>query len=257
MQLEMPRNAFKRALVEGRPQIGLWSSLCSNIVAEIIGGCGFDWILIDTEHSPNELPNVMSQLQAMATGTATPVVRPAWNDAVIIKRLLDIGATSLLVPFVQNAQEARAAVSATRYPPAGIRGVATSTRASRFQRIKDYLHRANDEICVLVQVETRAGLDNIDEIAAVEGVDGVFIGPSDLAAALGHLGNPGHPDVQAAISDGLRRLKAKGKAAGILTSNEADAKRYLADGFTFVAVGSDTGLIAKGAEALVQKFKSA
>jgi len=256
MQLEMPRNEFKRALAAGRPQIGLWSSLCSNVVAEVIGGCGFDWILLDTEHSPNELPGVLTQLQALAVGTATPIVRPAWNDPVLIKRFLDVGATALLIPFVQNAEEARKAVAATRYPPAGIRGVATSTRAGRFGRTKDYLRKANDEICVLVQAETKTALDNLEAIAAVEGVDGVFIGPSDLAAALGHLGNPGHAEVQAAISDAVKRLKAKGKAAGILTSSEADAKRYLAEGYTFVAVGTDIGLLARTGEALAAKFKS-
>jgi 4-hydroxy-2-oxoheptanedioate aldolase len=256
MQIEMPRNAFKHALAAGKPQIGLWSSLCSNVVAEVIAGCGFDWVLVDTEHSPNELPGIMSQLQALAGGTATPVVRPAWNDIVLIKRILDIGATSILVPFVQNADEARKAVAATRYPPAGIRGVATATRAGRFGRIKDYLRKANDEICVLVQVETKTALDNLESIAAVEGVDGVFIGPSDLAAALGHLGNPGHPDVQAAISDAVKRLKAKGKPAGILTSVEADAKRYVAEGYQFVAVGTDMGLLARSGEALAAKFKS-
>jgi 4-hydroxy-2-oxoheptanedioate aldolase len=256
MQIDMPRNAFKHALAAGKPQIGLWSSLCSNVVAEVIAGCGFDWILVDTEHSPNELPGIMSQLQALAGGTATPVVRPAWNDVVLIKRILDVGATSILVPFVQNADEARRAVAATRYPPAGIRGVATTTRAGRFGRIKDYLKKANDEICVLVQVETKTALDNLESIAAVDGVDGVFIGPSDLAAALGHLGNPAHPDVQAAISDAVKRLKAKGKPAGILTSVEADAKRYLAEGYQFVAVGTDMGLLARGGEALAAKFKS-
>jgi 4-hydroxy-2-oxoheptanedioate aldolase len=256
MQMEMPRNAFKHALAAGKTQIGLWSSLCSNVVAEVIGGCGFDWILLDTEHSPNELPAIMSQLQALAVGTATPVVRPAWNDVVLIKRILDVGATAILVPFVQNAEEARKAVAATRYPPAGIRGVATTTRAGKFGRIKDYLRKANDEICVLVQVETKTALDNLESIAAVDGVDGVFIGPSDLAAALGHLGNPAHPDVQAAISDAVKRLKAKGKPAGILTSVEADAKRYLAEGYAFVAVGTDMGLLARNGEALAAKFKS-
>lgn len=256
MQMEMPRNAFKQALAAGRPQIGLWSSIGSNLVGEIIAGCGFDWILIDTEHSPTELPDVFSQLQAMAVGTATPIVRPAWNDPVLIKRILDAGATSILVPFVQNAEEARKAVAATRYPPAGIRGVATTARGSRFGRIKDYMRKANDEICVLVQVETKAALDNLEAIASVEGVDGVFIGPSDLAAALGHLGNPTHPYVQAAISDAGKRLKAKKKAAGILTSIEADAKRYLDEGYTFVAVGSDVGLLARTGEALAAKFKS-
>jgi len=253
--MEMPRNAFKRALAEGRPQIGLWSTLCSNLGAEMIAGCGFDWILLDTEHSPNEIPDLVTQLQAMAPWPTMPIVRPAWNDPVLIKRILDVGAVSLLIPFVQNADEARKAVAATRYPPAGIRGVATTARASRFGRIKDYLPKANDEMCVLVQVETKASLDQLEAIAAVDGVDGVFIGPSDLAAALGHLGNPGHPDVQAAILDAVKRLKAKGKAAGVLTSVEAEAKRYLAEGFTFVAVGSDTGLLARGGEALARRFK--
>jgi 4-hydroxy-2-oxoheptanedioate aldolase len=253
--MDMPRNAFKRALAEGRPQIGLWSSLCSNLGAEMIAGCGFDWILLDTEHSPNEVPDLITQLQAMAPWPTMPIVRPAWNDPVLIKRILDAGAVSLLIPFVQNADEAKKAVVATRYPPAGIRGVATTARASRFGRIKDYLRKANDEMCVLVQVETKASLDQLEAIAAVDGVDGVFIGPSDLAAALGHLGNPGHPDVQAAILDAGNRLKAKGKAAGILTSVEAEAKRYLAEGFTFVAVGSDTGLLARGGEALARRFK--
>lgn len=254
--MEMPRNAFKHAIIGGKPQIGLWSSLCSNIAAEVIAGAGFDWVVLDAEHAPNELSGLLSQLQAMAGGTATPIVRPAWNDPVLFKRLLDIGAPGLLVPFVQNAEEARRAVAATRYPPQGIRGVATSIRASRFGRIKDYFARAAEETCLLVQVETRAALSHLDAIAAVEGVDGVFIGPSDLAADHGHLGNPGHPEVQAAISGALARLKAKGKPAGILTSNEAEAKRYLADGFTFVAVGNDSGLLGRAAEALAQRFKS-
>lgn len=255
MEIDLPRNEFKRALAAGKPQIGLWSSLCSNIGAEIVAGCGFDWILVDTEHSPNEVPNVLSQLQAMAPYPTMPIVRPAWNDAVLIKRILDLGALTLLIPFVQNADEAKRAVAACRYPPQGIRGAATSARASRFGRVKDYLRRANDEICVLVQVETRIALDHLEAIAAVEGIDGVFIGPSDLAAAMGHLGNNNHAEVQGAISEACRRLKAKGRAAGILTSIEADAKRYLAEGFTFVAVGSDVGLVARGGEALLKKFK--
>lgn len=255
MQMPMPQNAFKRALRDGRQQIGLWSSIASPLGAEIIAGCGFDWIVVDTEHSPSEVPDVLAQLQAMATSATMPVVRPAWNDAVLIKRILDLGALSLLIPFVQDAEEARRAVAACRYPPAGIRGVATAARASRFGRIKEYLQRANDEICILVQVETRAALGNIEAIAAVEGIDGVFIGPSDLAAALGHLGNPGHAEVQNAILEALARLKAVRKPAGILTPVEADAQRYLAEGFMFVAVGSDTGLLARGGEALAQRFK--
>src|SRR4051812_19988474 len=197
----LPANTFKRAVAEGQTQLGLWCSLCSNIAAEIVAGAGFDWILVDTEHAPNELPVVFSQLQALVGGTAAPVVRPAWNDMVLIKRLLDIGVQNFLVPYVQTAEEARAAVAATRCPPQGIRGVAVTHRANRYGRVKDYFKRANDEICVLVQIETATALKNLEAIAAVEGVDGLFIGPSDLAAALGHLGNNGHPDVRTAIED--------------------------------------------------------
>jgi 4-hydroxy-2-oxoheptanedioate aldolase len=252
--MDHPRNAFKAGLTAGKLQIGLWSSLCSNIAAEILAGCGFDWILLDTEHSPNEVPGLLSQLQAMASGSATPVVRPAWNDPVLIKRVLDIGAQSALLPYVQNAEEARRAVAATRYPPAGIRGVTGSGRASNYGRVTGYLQNADREICVLVQVETRAALDQLEAIAAVEGVDGVFIGPSDLAASLGHIGHPQHPEVQQALENAARRLKAADKPAGILTTNETEARRYIDWGYTFVAVGSDIGLLARGAE-LARKFK--
>jgi 4-hydroxy-2-oxoheptanedioate aldolase len=254
--MDLQRNAFKHALAQGKLQIGLWSSLCSNIAAEIISDSGFEWILLDTEHSPNEIPGLLSQLQAVARGTATPIVRPAWNDAVLAKRILDIGAQSLLFPYVQNAEEARRAVAATRYPPQGVRGVAVASRASRYGRTPGYLAKANAEICVLVQVETGPALDQLEAIAKVEGVDGVFIGPSDLAASLGHLGNPQHADVQAAIEDAGRRLKAIGKPAGILTGNEEEARRYIGWGYLFVAVGADVGLLARNADALAKKFKS-
>ena len=253
--METPVNTFKKAIREGRPQIGLWCSSCSNVTAEVIAGAGFDWVLIDTEHAPNELPMVLSQLQALAGGTAAPVVRPAWNDLVLIKRLLDVAAQNLLVPYVQTVEEARAAVAAVRYPPQGIRGVAVLHRANRFGRLKDYFDRANDEICLLLQIETRAALHNLDAIAAVEGVDGLFIGPSDLAAALGHLGDNGHPDVRTAIEDAVKRIRTAGKAAGILAPLEADACHWLEQGCTFVAVGSDLGLLARLSEALAAKFK--
>jgi 4-hydroxy-2-oxoheptanedioate aldolase len=253
---DMPRNAFKHALAAGKLQIGLWSSLASNVAAEIISDSGFDWILLDTEHSPNEIPGLVSQLQAVQAGTATPIVRPAWNDAVLAKRILDIGAQSLLFPYVQNVNEARAAVASTRYPPQGIRGVAVSARASRYGRTPGYLTKANDEICVLVQVETGVAMRQLEAIAKVDGVDGVFIGPSDLAASLGHLGNPQHPDVQKVIEDAGRRLKAIGKPAGILTGNEDEARRYMGWGYLFVAVGADVGLLARNADALAKKFKS-
>ncbi len=180
MTIELQRNAFKHAIAAGKLQIGLWSSLCSPIVAEIIADSGFDWILLDSEHSPNEIPDLFAQLQASVRGTATPIVRPPWNDTVMAKRCLDIGAQTLLFPYVQNAEEAKRAVESTRYPPQGVRGVSVAARASRFGRVPGYLGKANSEQCVLVQVETRSALDHLEAIAQVEGVDGVFIGPSDL-----------------------------------------------------------------------------
>ena len=253
--VRLPPNRFKAALLDGRQQIGLWSSLCSNIVAEIISNSGFDCIVIDTEHAPNEIPGLLSQLQAMVNGTAEPVVRCAWNDAVLIKRILDIGARSLLVPFVQNAGEAGRAVAATRYPPLGMRGVSVAPRANLYGRVPNYHGTAHEDICVLVQVETAAAVHEIEEIARVEGVDGIFIGPSDLAADLGHLGNPNHPEVQEAITGAGARIRAAGRAAGILTSDPDAAARYLALGFTFVAVGSDVGVLARGAAALAAQCK--
>jgi 4-hydroxy-2-oxoheptanedioate aldolase len=253
---EFQRNAFKQALREGKLQIGLWSSLCSNIAAELISESGFDWILLDTEHSPNEIPDLLSQLHAVQRGTATPIVRPSWNDTVMVKRILDIGAQALLFPYVQSPEEARRAVAATRYPPQGVRGVTVVGRASRYGRVPGYLTKANDEICVLVQVETRSALDQIEAIANVEGVDGVFVGPSDLAASLGHLGNPQAPDVQKAIEDAGRRLKAIGKPAGILTGVDEEIRRYIGWGYQFVAVGADIVLLRNAADATAKRYKS-
>jgi 4-hydroxy-2-oxoheptanedioate aldolase len=253
---ELQRNAFKHALAQGKLQIGLWSSLCSSVAAEIISDSGFDWLLLDTEHSPNEVPDLLAQLQSTRGGTATPIVRPAWNDAVLIKRILDIGAQAVLIPYVQNAEEARRAVAATRYPPQGIRGVSVAARASRYGRTPGYLTKANDEICVLVQVETGQAMRELEAIAKVEGVDGVFIGPSDLAASLGHLGNPQHPEVQKAIEDCARRLKALGRPAGILTGNEEEIRRYIGWDYLFVAVGADVGLLRGAADAVAKKFKA-
>jgi 4-hydroxy-2-oxoheptanedioate aldolase len=255
VRISLPPNLFKAALREKKCQIGLWSSLCSNMASEIVAGAGFDWILIDTEHAPNEVPGVLAQLQAMSNGTAEPVVRCAWNDAVLIKRILDVGARTLLVPFVQNAEEARRAVAATRYPPRGIRGVAVAPRANRYGRVAGYHLAAHESTCVLIQVETRKALGEIENIASVEGVDGIFIGPSDLAADFGHLANPRHPEVQAAIADGCARIRAAGMAAGILTGDLEEAARYVESGFTFVAVGSDIGILARGAEKLAAQFK--
>ncbi len=236
--MELPKNTFKQALKAGKPQIGLWSTL------------------LDTEHSPTDLGNLLTQLQAAAPYPSHPVVRVPWNDMVTIKRVLDIGAQSLLIPYVSTAEEAAAAVAYTRYPPKGVRGVAGTTRATRFGRVKDYAKRAHEEICVLVQVETQKALDNIEAIAAVDGVDGVFIGPADLHASLGYMGEIANPKVMPLIDEAIRRIRKSGKAPGILTTNEELAKRQLASGALFVAVGNDIGILARGAEALAAKFKS-
>lgn len=254
--MELPVNPFKRALRAGRQQVGLWSSLAHPTSVEILAGSSFDWLLLDMEHSPNDVNMVLSQLQAAASGgKAHPIVRPPWNESVIIKRLLDAGAQTLLLPFVQNADEARRAVAATRYPPDGVRGFASSARAQRYGRVKDYHAHAADEICVLVQVETPEALKHLEAIAAVDGVDGIFIGPGDLSSTMGMLGRQNHPDVVSTIEAAIRRIVATGKAAGILTSDETLAKRYIAAGTTFTAVGSDVGLLVRGAEQLAGKFR--
>jgi 4-hydroxy-2-oxoheptanedioate aldolase len=254
--MDLPKNKFKQALAEGRQQLGLWSVLTSSYSADIIAGCGYDWILIDTEHSPSGVEGVLPQLQAMAAYDVSPVVRAAWNDTVLIKRYLDIGVQTLLLPFVQSAAEARAAVAAVRYPPEGVRGISTFTRANRFGRVKDYMKRAGEEICLLVQVETKAAVDVVEEIAAVDGIDGVFVGPSDLAASLGHLGAPAHEDVMAIIENTLRRIKACGKPPGFLTGDATIARRAIAAGSCFTAIGVDGALLARGAESLLAQFKS-
>jgi 4-hydroxy-2-oxoheptanedioate aldolase len=254
--MDLPKNQFKSALKSARPQIGLWSSLSSSYTVEVIAGAGFDWILLDSEHSPADLENLLGQLQAAAPYPSHPVVRVPWNDMVTMKRILDVGAQSLLIPYVSTADEARAAVAHTRYPPAGVRGVAGTTRATRFGRVKDYAKRAHEEICVLVQVETQGALDNIEAICAVEGVDGVFIGPADLHASLGYTGEIANPKVKPLIDEAIRRIRKCGKAPGILTPNEADARHWLECGALFVAVGADVGILARGAEALAAKFKS-
>jgi 4-hydroxy-2-oxoheptanedioate aldolase len=253
--MEVLQNSFKRGMQAGKPQIGLWSSLSSNYSVEVIAGAGFDWILLDCEHSPNDLESLLAQLQAAAPYPTTSIVRVPWNDMVTIKRVLDVGAQSLLVPYVSTAEEAKAAVSYTRYPPKGVRGVAGTTRATRFGRVKDYAKRAHEELCLLVQVETQAALDNIEAICAVDGVDGVFVGPADLHASMGYTGEIANPKVKPLIDDAIRRIRKAGKAPGILTPNEADAKHWLECGALFVAVGADVGILARGAEALAGKFK--
>lgn len=254
--MENPKNQFKAALREGRQQIGLWNMITGPLVPEALSGLGYDWVVIDTEHSPTDVSDVLPALQAMAAEPGTSaVVRPAWNDPVLIKRLLDFGAQTLLVPYVQSAEEARAAVAATRYPPVGMRGVAGLHRATRYGRIGDYMARAHEETCVLVQVETRAALDRLEEIAGVEGVDGVFIGPADLAASLGRPGRQDHPEVVEAIMGAIDRLGALGVPAGILTLDGNFAQACMARGTRFTAVGIDASLMLSGARDLLARFR--
>jgi 4-hydroxy-2-oxoheptanedioate aldolase len=250
----LPRNSFKQALAGGKRQVGLWAGLASPIATEIIAGAGFDWIVIDGEHGPNDISTLLPQLQAMRGGTAEPVFRVPWNDMVIIKRAMDVGARTLLIPFVQNADEAARAVAATRYPPLGIRGVSVTPRANDYGRISGYHKNAHLDTCVLVQVETRTALKEIEAIAAVDGVDGIFVGPSDLAADFGFLGNPKHADVQAALKDAATRIRAAGKGAGMLTGNLDDVEQLFELGYNFTAVGSDVGLLARTAEQVASRF---
>lgn len=236
--------------------VGLWCSLSSTIALDVVTDSGFDWLLIDTEHAPNDVPQVLTQLQVAERGFASSIVRPASNDAVLIKRYLDLGASTLLIPMVETAEDARKAVLATRYPPDGTRGVTASGRASRYGRDQSYLTQAKERTGVLVQVETKLGLINLDEIAEVPGVDGVFVGPADLAASLGHLGQPRHPVVRAAVLEVGARLRALDVPAGVLTADPEQAILYIESGYTFVAVGSDVGLLAHGADVLARRFAS-
>lgn len=254
--MDIPVNALKHNLQAGKLQAGCWVSLASHASAEICAGAGFDWILIDMEHAPNELHMVHHQLHAAAAYPASVVVRAPWNDTVLIKRLLDVGVQTLLLPYVQNEAEAKRAVAAVRYPPRGVRGVSTNSRANRFGRVTDYFKRAEDEICLILQMESRSALAQLEQIAAIDGVDGLFIGPQDLAADLGHLANPAHPEVQAMIAEAIPRMKKTGKAAGILAFVEADARKWIEHGARFVAVTSDQYLLARETAAVAAKYKS-
>jgi 4-hydroxy-2-oxoheptanedioate aldolase len=250
-------NPFKAALASGQQQIGLWLSMADPYLAEVSATAGFDWLLIDGEHAPNDLRSTLAALQAIAPYPSQPVVRAVAGDVPLIKQLLDIGAQNLLVPMVDTAEQARAIVSATRYPPLGIRGVGSAVgRASRWSARADYLDKADAEVCLLVQAETVTALNNLEAICAVDGVDGVFIGPADLAASMGHRGKPGHPEVQTAIEQAMKTIIASGKAAGTLTSDPALARRYLALGCTFVATGVDVLVYANAIRRMASDFKS-
>jgi len=238
--MPVPKNLFKAALREGRPQIGLWLNTGEPLLAELAGTAGFDWLVIDGEHGPNDLRSIIAQLQALTASPAEAVVRPPMGEPWMIKQLLDAGARTLLVPMVDSAEQARALVSAVRYPPHGIRGVgAAVARASAFNTITDYAETAADEICLLVQAETRAAIADLENIAAVDGIDGVFIGPADLSADMGYIGRIEAPEVQEVIEKAIGTISNAGKAAGILTFNEALNLRYIDLGARFVAVGSD------------------
>lgn len=240
-------NHFKARLKAGERQIGFWSTLPDSGLVELLANCGYDWLLIDSEHSPLDPAAVMPLLQASDGYPTSAVVRPGWNDKVEIKRLLDLGAQTLLVPYVQDAEEARAAVAAVRYPPAGIRGVSGGSRASRYGAIADYVKRAGEEICLLVQVETMEAAARIEEIAAVDGVDGIFIGPADLAASMGYPGEPGHAEVRKAVCDAVRRIVAAGQPAGFLSGDQGYVQEVAEAGATFLAVGVDAALLRRHA----------
>jgi 4-hydroxy-2-oxoheptanedioate aldolase len=256
--MRTPSNAFKQALREPGARIGLWLGLADPYAAELCATAGFDWLLIDGEHGPNDLRSMLGALQAVAPYPAHPVLRIPHGDTALIKQVLEIGATTLLVPMVESAAQARELVRATRYPPYGIRGVGSGlARSSRWNAFPRYLHEADDGICLLVQVETASALAQLDDIAAVDGVDGVFIGPADLSASMGHLGNPGHPDVRQAIDGAIGRILAAGKAPGILAVDEALARHYLALGARFVAVGVETTLLARATRELAARFRGA
>lgn len=248
-------NKFKAALGARHTQIGCWSALANPISTEVLGLAGFDWIVLDGEHAPNDLTTFVPQLMALNGSHSAPVVRVPTNEPIIIKRMLDIGFYNFLIPFVESAEDAQRAVASVMYPPRGIRGVSVSHRSNCYGTVPDYFQKVNDNITVLVQIESQQGVDNIDAIAATDGVDGIFVGPGDLSAALGYLGNPSHPDVQQCIQHIFARAKAHGKPSGILAPVEADARRYLEWGATFVAVGSDLGIFRTATQKLCDQFK--
>lgn len=254
--MDTPRNSFKAALSRREPQIGLWVALANPYSAEICAGAGFDWIVLDGEHSPNDLPLLLAQLQTVAPYSTHAVVRPPVGDPVLIKQILDVGAQTLLVPMVESAEQARMLVAATRYPPDGIRGVGSAlVRASRWNRYADYMIVADREICLIVQVETRKGLENVSEIAAVEGVDGVFLGPADISAALGHRGSPGDPEVRSVMEDAVGQIARANKPFGTIFTDEIQIRHWMAKSCTFMAVGADTAVLARSTEALAKRYQ--
>ncbi|GAA1927542.1 4-hydroxy-2-oxoheptanedioate aldolase [Microbacterium aoyamense] len=255
MPLRLTPTLRERLRTAERPLAGMWASSGSALVAEICAGSGLDWLLIDMEHSPNGLESVLAQLQAVAAYPITPVVRVPIGDIVTIKQVLDLGAQNLLVPMISSAAEAEEVVASVRYPPRGRRGVGSAlARSARWNRVDDYLADADDHTSLFVQIETTTGVEAAGEIAAVDGVDGIFVGPSDLAASMGLLGQQGHPDVEAAVLRTFEAVLAAGKPVGVNAFDPATADRYLAAGARFVLVGADVALLARGSEALAARF---
>jgi len=249
-------NSLKTALAAGKQLRGIWLSLTSPMIAEIVSDAGFDWVLVDGEHAPNDLPTLRAQLQAMRGSKSALLARPPWNDTVLIKQYMDVGVQNFIIPYVQNVEEAAAAVAATRYPPEGVRGVAGGSRASNFGRQKNYLKESNAATTVIVQVETAEAMADIEAIAQVPGVDAVFIGPADLAASLGHLGDMDPPDVQTAIRDCAERLNAIGVPACTLSFSPDGAERYIGYGYQMVCIGSDQSCLMGGLANLHERFMS-
>ena len=255
--MELAANSFVRALAAGDKQVGLWISLANNFAAEVVAPAGYDWALIDMEHSPNDYFSVLGQLQAFAAYSTVPIVRTDWNDAVAVKRLLDLGVSGILFPMIQSVEEAKRAVASTRYPPHGIRGVSGSTRATKFGRVTDYTRQVEAETAVLLQLETRTAVERTEAIAEVEGSSGIFFGPADIAADLGKLGKPMDPEVWALIRPAAQKLIARGIPVGTLVSDAGFAAGLLNEGFTFVACGTDTGLLSKASDALLAQVQGA
>jgi 4-hydroxy-2-oxoheptanedioate aldolase len=255
--MDLPKNAFKAGITTGRCQIGLWSSLSSNITAELVASAGYDWIVLDGEHGPaNELVT-LSLLQAMQAGTASPIVRVAANDPVLIKRTLDVGAQTVIVPQIDSADQARAAAAAMRYPPCGVRGVGPMARASHYGAVTGYLKRAESELCLVAMCESRLGLGALPEIAATDGVDAVLVGPHDLAADMGHLGEPGAEEVVAAIARAVALIREAGKAAGVMVGREDEAAHWMRQGCAFVGCSSDAALLRAAATAAAARLRAA
>ena len=254
--MKIPFNQFKADLRTDKLLLGLWLGLAETFSAEICAGAGYDWLLIDGEHGPNDLRSILAQLQAIEPYHSQAIVRPPQGDHVLIKQLLETGVQTLLIPMVESAEQAHGLVQAMRYPPAGIRGVgAALARASRWGRIQDYSETANDQMCLLLQVETKKGYENLEEILAVDDVDGIFFGAADLAASYGLLGQPNHPTIVTAIEEGLRKARAAGKAGGVLCGDKAVVQRYYDAGARFIAVGVDALLLTAAASALLRSYR--